>query len=150
MVWRGGALQSLPVVQVRGLRIDLERREVTIDGRAVDLTLTEYELLRALAQNPNHAFTRGELIDQAPGYAYEGSERPIDSHVKNLRRKIERDPVVPEYVETVFGMGASHARTTCASWGWTSPGPWWRRWAGASAWRACRGRAAASGSACRL
>jgi DNA-binding response OmpR family regulator len=101
----GGSLQPSPMVLVRGLRIDLERREVTIDGAAVDLTPTEYELLRALAQNPNHAFTRGELIDSALGYAYEGFERTIDSHVKNLRRKIERDPAAPEYVETVFGVG---------------------------------------------
>jgi DNA-binding response OmpR family regulator len=54
---------------------------------------------------PNHAFTRGELIERAMGYAYQGFERTLDSHIKNLRKKIEDDPGEPRYIETVFGVG---------------------------------------------
>ena len=100
-----GALRPSPIIEIRGLRIDLERRQVSVAGRAVELTPTEFDLLRALMQHPNRAFTRGELIDAALGYVYEGFERTIDSHVKNLRRKIEPDPSHPTYIETVFGVG---------------------------------------------
>jgi DNA-binding response OmpR family regulator len=55
--------------------------------------------------NPNYAFTRGELIERALGYDYEGLERTVDSHIKNLRRKIEPDPANPIYIETVIGVG---------------------------------------------
>ena len=100
-----GALQPSPILEIRGLRVDLELRQVSVNGRAVELTPTEFDLLRALMQSPNHAFTRGELIDAALGYVYDGFERTIDSHVKNLRRKIEPDPANPVFVETVFGVG---------------------------------------------
>ncbi len=101
----GGALQPSPVLQVRGLMMDLQQRSASLAGNTLELTPTEFELLRVLMQNPNHAFTRGELIDQAFGYVYEGFDRTIDSHIKNLRRKIEPDPANPTYVETVFGIG---------------------------------------------
>ncbi len=100
-----GALRPSPIIEIRGLRIDLEKREVAVNGQPVSLTPTEFDLLRALMQHPNRAFTRGELIDAALGYVYEGFERTIDSHVKNLRRKIEPDPGNPVYIETVFGVG---------------------------------------------
>ncbi|MGQ9815819.1 MAG: response regulator transcription factor [Candidatus Roseilinea sp.] len=100
-----GALRPSPIIEIRGLRIDLEQRQVSVAGRAVELTPTEFDLLRVLMQHPNRAFTRGELIDAALGYMYEGFERTIDSHVKNLRKKIEPDPSNPVYIETVFGVG---------------------------------------------
>jgi len=56
-------------------------------------------------ENPNRAFTRGELIEKALGYSYEGMERTLDTHIKNLRKKIEDDPSDPQYIETVFGVG---------------------------------------------
>jgi two-component system alkaline phosphatase synthesis response regulator PhoP len=56
-------------------------------------------------QNADHAFTRAELIEKALGYTYDGLDRTIDSHIKNLRKKIEADPAKPEYLETVFGIG---------------------------------------------
>ena len=76
-----------------------------LKNESLELTPTEYELLRVLIQNLNHAFTRGELIEKALGFGYEGFDRTIDSHIKNLRRKIEPDPTNPIYIETVFGIG---------------------------------------------
>ena len=100
-----GALKPPAVVQIRGLRLDLERHTATIDDRLLELTPTEFDLLHVLMQNPGRAFTRGELIEKTVGYGYEGLERTVDSHIKNLRKKIESDPAKPEYLETVFGMG---------------------------------------------
>ncbi|NTU61947.1 MAG: response regulator transcription factor [Chloroflexi bacterium] len=100
-----GTLRPPGVVQIRGLRLDLERHVATIDDRPIELTPTEFEVLRVFMQHPDRAFTRGELIDAAVGYGYEGLERTIDSHIKNLRKKIEVDPARPEYLETVFGVG---------------------------------------------
>src|SRR5512139_189666 len=101
----GGTLKPPAILQVRGLRLDLERHTATIDDRPLDLTPTEYDVLRVMMQNPARAFTRGELIEKTVGYGYEGLERTVDSHIKNLRKKIEVDPAKPEYLETVFGVG---------------------------------------------
>jgi two-component system alkaline phosphatase synthesis response regulator PhoP len=101
----GGALKPPAIVQVRGLRLDLEKHTAMIDNRPLDLTPTEFDMLRVMLQNPDRAFTRGELIEQTVGYGYEGLERTVDSHIKNLRKKIEVDPTQPEYLETVFGVG---------------------------------------------
>ncbi len=101
----GGTLKPAPIVQVRGLRLDLEKHTAAIDDRPLDLTPTEFDVLRVMLQNPDRAFTRGELIEKTVGYGYEGLERTVDSHIKNLRKKIEVDPAKPEYLETVFGVG---------------------------------------------
>lgn len=93
------------VLQVRGLVLDVDQHTVTIDGRIIETTPTEFALLKTLLENPNRAFTRGELIEKALGYSYEGLERTLDSHIKNLRKKIEADPSEPQYIETVFGVG---------------------------------------------
>jgi len=87
------------------LVIDVERHEVRRGGVAVRLTPTEWGVLLALAEHPGHAFTRAELINRVQGYEYEGYERTVDAHVKNLRRKIEADPRAPRLVETVPGVG---------------------------------------------
>ena len=100
-----GTLKPPAIIQIRNLRLDLERHVATIDDRPLDLTPTEFDLLRVLMQNPERAFTRGELIEKTVGYGYEGLERTVDSHIKNLRKKIESDPTKPEYLETVFGVG---------------------------------------------
>lgn len=71
----------------------------------MELTPTEFALLKTFMENPRHAFTRQELIEKAMGYAYEGLDRTLDSHIKNLRKKIEPDASAPRYIETVFGMG---------------------------------------------
>ena len=87
------------------LEIDDVRHEVRVAGEPVDLTPSEYKLLLALAQYPGRAYSRFELINRVQGHDFEGYERTIDAHVKNLRRKIEPDPRQPHYVETVQGIG---------------------------------------------
>lgn len=94
-----------PILQCGELRLDTYRREVMRGARRVDLTPTEYELLRTLMENPGYAFTRAELIEKSLGYSYESMERSLDSHIKNLRKKIEPDPKTPTYVHTVYGVG---------------------------------------------
>jgi two-component system alkaline phosphatase synthesis response regulator PhoP len=93
------------VLQYAGLMMDLDRREVMVRGRPVDLTATEFNLLRTLLESPGYAFTRSELIEQALGYEYEGSERTLDSHMRNLRRKIAPANGEPVYIQTVYGVG---------------------------------------------
>jgi two-component system alkaline phosphatase synthesis response regulator PhoP len=100
-----GSIQLSPVLQHKELQLNAEQRSVMLRSVLLELTPTEYELLRVLMQNLNHAFTRGELIEKALGFGYEGFDRTIDSHIKNLRRKIEPDPGNPTYIETVFGVG---------------------------------------------
>jgi DNA-binding response OmpR family regulator len=87
------------------LRIDEQRRAVVVRGEAVDLTPTEWGVLVALTRTPGRVYSRYELINRVRGYEFEGYERTIDSHVKNLRRKIERDLRNPAIVETVLGAG---------------------------------------------
>jgi len=93
------------VVTVGDLRLDAGRRRVTVGGRAVDLTPTEFGLLETMARRPGRIFTRAQLLDALHGVADEAYERAVDSHVKNLRRKIEPVPGAPRYVETVYGVG---------------------------------------------
>jgi len=93
------------VLQSGGLLLDVDRREVQVEGRPVELTLTEFNILHALMENPGHAFTRLELIEKGLGYTYEGMERTLDSHIKNLRKKIEPEPSNPTYIHTVYGVG---------------------------------------------
>ena len=92
------------------LEIDTVQHVVRRDGAAVDLTPNEYKLLVTLARYPGRAYSRFELINRVQGYDYEGYERTIDVHVKNLRKKIEPDPAHPRYVETVMGVGYKLAK----------------------------------------
>jgi DNA-binding response OmpR family regulator len=85
--------------------IDEERRTVVVRGQVVELTPTEWGLLNALARMPGRVYSRYELINRIRGYEFEGYERTVDSHVKNLRRKIEADHRSPAIVETVLGSG---------------------------------------------
>jgi two-component system alkaline phosphatase synthesis response regulator PhoP len=88
-----------------GLRLDPSRRLVTLNGQTVDLTRIEFDLMSALMSSPEHVFTRGELIETALSFDYEGMERSLDTHIKNLRRKIEPDPKNPQYIQTVYSIG---------------------------------------------
>lgn len=87
------------------LEIDTVQHEVRREGEPVELTPSEYKLLTTLARYPGRAYSRFELINHVQGYEYEGYERTIDAHIKNLRKKIEPDSRSPRYVETVFGVG---------------------------------------------
>jgi two-component system alkaline phosphatase synthesis response regulator PhoP len=95
-----------PEVISRGeITVDLSRHSVTIRGEPVDLTPTEFDLLGVLMQDAGRSFTRSQLLEQVQGYAYEGYERTIDVHIKNLRQKIETDSRNPQYIKTVYGVG---------------------------------------------
>ena len=91
------------------LKIDVDRREVRVAGEEVRLTPTEYDILVALAENPGRVHTREQLMDRVLGGAMEGYDRAVDSHIKNLRQKIEPDPRKPRYVLTAFGVGYKFA-----------------------------------------
>lgn len=93
------------VLQLADLLMDLDRREVLVKGQSVELTVTEFNLLRTFMENPGYVFTRSELIERALGYEYEGSERTLDSHMRNLRRKIEPNPRESTYIQTMYGVG---------------------------------------------
>jgi DNA-binding response OmpR family regulator len=94
------------------LCLDPDRHKVVVEGRSVVLTPSEFKLLLALARTPGRVFSRFELVNRVQGHDYEGYERTIDAHVKNLRRKIEPDPGHPRWVQTVHGVGYRLATTT--------------------------------------
>ncbi len=98
------------VVRVGDLVVDFRRRRVRRSGRAVQLTATEWKLLEALASQPGHVLTRWQIIDRVYGESFEGFERTVDVHVKNLRQKLEPNPQQPQYVLTVHGVGYKFAR----------------------------------------
>jgi DNA-binding response OmpR family regulator len=93
------------LVQLGDLVVDYERREVRRDGRVLPLTPAEFNLLAFMAQTPGRVSTRQELLDELFGYEAGSLERTIDTHIMNLRRKIEPDPAHPIYVQTVYGQG---------------------------------------------
>jgi DNA-binding response OmpR family regulator len=92
-------------LKVGELTIDIEKRVVLRGEERIELTPIEFELLRVMAENPGRVFNRMQLLDRVQGDAYEGYERTIDSHIKNLRKKIENDPEHPAYIITVYGIG---------------------------------------------
>ncbi len=104
-VLRRGSWELSDLMRVGDLVVDLRAHEVRLKGKRVDLTPTEFRLLETLAGHPNQVFTRMQLIDRVQGHAFEGYERTVDAHIKNLRGKIEPDPKNPRYIVTVFGVG---------------------------------------------
>ena len=99
------------MLRVADLEIDLDGHTVQRDGQPLELTPTEFSLLVTLASQPGRAFSRLLLLEASQGSAYEGYERTIDAHIKNLRAKIEPDPKNPQYIETVFGVGYRFTRS---------------------------------------
>jgi DNA-binding response OmpR family regulator len=93
------------VLRAGDVVLDRVSHFVKVGDRLVDLTPSEFDLLSTLMATPGRAFTRLELLERIQGTAYEGYERTVDVHVKNLRAKIEPDPHNPRYVETVYGVG---------------------------------------------
>jgi DNA-binding response OmpR family regulator len=101
----GQSQEERELIRVHDLVIDPAAHNVSRDSQAIDLTPTEFLLLCSLAGQPGRAFTRLQLVESVQGVAYEGYERTIDAHIKNLRAKLETDPKNPRYIETVFGVG---------------------------------------------
>ena len=106
---RFGAIESPgdagEVIHAGDVTVDAPRMRVDVAGREVDLTPTEFQILLALARRPGRILTRSQLLDAAHGVAFESYERAIDTHIKNLRRKLEPDPRLPRYILTVHGVG---------------------------------------------
>ncbi|MEP7284680.1 MAG: response regulator transcription factor [Chloroflexota bacterium] len=101
----GAAAGAAVMLEWDHIRMDVSRRQVTVNDQAIDLTPTEFEILHTLMENPGYVFTRSSLIERSLGYDYESLERTLDTHIKNLRRKIEPDPKQPTYIQTVYGVG---------------------------------------------
>ena len=97
--------EAAETIRAGDVVLDLPRMRAVVDGTVVDLTPTEFQLLATMAARPGRIFTRAQLLDTLHGIAFETYERAIDSHVKNLRRKIEPDPRSPRYILTVYGVG---------------------------------------------
>lgn len=100
-----GAPPSNEVIVAGDLSLDIARFEARKGGQLLDLTATEFKLLQVLAQAPGRVYTRLQLLDKVQGDAFEGYERTVDAHIKNLRQKIEENPQTPKYLVTVFGVG---------------------------------------------
>jgi two-component system, OmpR family, alkaline phosphatase synthesis response regulator PhoP len=93
------------MLSVLDVALDVRRRRVSVAGRQVELTATEFALLETLMREPGRVFTRGQLLDAVHGVSFESYERAVDAHVKNLRRKLEPAPGSRHYVQTVHGVG---------------------------------------------
>jgi len=93
------------IIRVGDLQIDLEQHTVLVADRQVELTPTEFDILVVLARQPKRVFTRLQIMEQAQGNAFEGYERTIDAHIKNIRLKLEPNPKKPIFIQTVFGVG---------------------------------------------
>jgi two-component system response regulator RegX3 len=103
---RGTDVELVPdVVEAGGVRMDVERHEVSVNGDRVKLALKEFELLEMLLRNAGRVMTRGQLIDRIWGADYVGDTKTLDVHVKRLRSKLEADPANPRYLVTVRGLG---------------------------------------------
>src|SRR5436305_13191107 len=104
---RGGS--SADVIRVGDLIVDIPRVKVTCDNKSIELTTTEFQLVSTMARHPGRVFTRAQLLDAVRGVEVDAFERAIDAHIKNIRRKIERDSRKPRYVLTVYGVGYKFA-----------------------------------------
>ncbi len=108
---RAGPAAAQPAVLKCGnLLLDLDAHTVCLGDRPIRLTPSEFELLAVLMAHPGRAFTRFELLERLQGIAVEGVERTVNTHIHNLRAKIEADPSQPRYIESVFGVGYRFCR----------------------------------------
>jgi DNA-binding response OmpR family regulator len=101
----GKSEATAKTLRVSDITLDRDSREVQVADRSVDLTPSEFDLLAALMSAPGRVYSRLDLLDVIQGVRYEGYERTIDTHIKNMRAKIEPDPRNPRYIETVYGVG---------------------------------------------
>jgi two-component system alkaline phosphatase synthesis response regulator PhoP len=102
---RSGSGSKSQLIKSDRLEIDPSQHTVLRDGQPIELTPTEFDLLMTLAQSPRRVFSRLQLLEKTQGTTYEGYERTIDAHIKNLRLKLEPDPRNPVLIHTVFGVG---------------------------------------------
>lgn len=98
------------IIEIGKLCIDLDSHEVKMDDELIEFTPLEFKLLSELARHPGHVFSRSQLLEILEGTTYAALERTVDTHIKNLRKKIEEDPQNPKYVQTVYGVGYKFAR----------------------------------------
>jgi DNA-binding response OmpR family regulator len=96
---------ALEIVRAGDVTLDVPRMRADVAGRPIELTPTEFQLLATMLAQPGRIFTRSQLLDAVHGVAFESYERAIDTHIKNIRRKLEPDPREPRYVLTVYGVG---------------------------------------------
>ncbi len=106
---QSAAPSEYQAIEVGGLYIDPERREVTLEGQGVQLTAKEFDLLLQFARNPGRVYSRAQLLDLVWGYGHEGYEHTVNSHINRLRAKIEKNPTDPAYILTVWGVGYKFA-----------------------------------------
>ncbi|NTW08057.1 MAG: response regulator transcription factor [Anaerolineaceae bacterium] len=97
-------------IHLGDLELDQEGHSLAVKGKTIELTPTEFQLLAIFMENPGHTYTREELLEKTLGYSYEGSGRTLDTHIRNLRRKVEPEPDRPVYIETVHRIGYRFAR----------------------------------------
>ena len=100
-----GGVRTPGLIRAGDLEIDVHGHRLTRAGEPIRLTRSEFNLLVTLAQHPGQTFTRAQLLDRLHGVAYDGYDRSVDAHIKNLRRKLEANPIEPRYVLTVYGVG---------------------------------------------
>ena len=100
-----GSMVRQEVLHAAGVELDIAKFRAAVDGRAVELTPTEFELLATLMREPGRVLTRGQLLDALHGISLDTYERAIDAHIKNLRKKIEAEPARPQRILTVHGVG---------------------------------------------
>lgn len=105
----GTAKEVHEVVHVGALIVDFDRRKVTVEGRAAELTAKEFDLLSFFARHPGRVYSRTQLLDQVWGYGHDGYEHTVNSHINRLRAKIEHNPAQPRYILTVWGVGYKFA-----------------------------------------
>lgn len=105
----GGSGPVSRVLSAGDIVLELDKRQASVRSQPVELTPTEFDLLATLVESPGRVFSRMHLLDKIQGYAYQGYERTIDAHIKNLRQKIEQDPRHPRYILTVYGLGYKFA-----------------------------------------
>lgn len=98
-----GEIES--ILRFEELTLDVSRHTVKLSDKDIDLTRIEFDLLKTLMNSPGHVFTRSELIERTFAYEYEGLDRSLDTHIMNLRKKIEANPKQSHYIQTVYGIG---------------------------------------------
>lgn len=101
----GSDSRQSATLKVADVSLDRDTRNVRVDGKSINLTPSEFDLLAALMESPGRVYSRADLLIKLQGTSFEGVERTIDVHVRNLRTKLEPDPANPRYIETVFGVG---------------------------------------------